>query len=238
MDLSARDLRARPGDDFFQYALGSWYAGASIPPDQTEVGADSEVSARVRQQLRSIIESSVQHADNPQKALIGALFASFMDEARIEKIDETPLRADLDRIARAESKEQFLSLMASSPGDFGASLFSLRIEPDGRSSVNVLYIGQGGLGLDRDYYLSNAFAAQKNAYRDYIAQTLRLVGYADPDANAAAIVGLETKIAKGKLAASPAPRRCGDLQSNDRSDTEARNTGICLAIVFGRIGPG
>jgi hypothetical protein len=66
------------------FALGSWYAAARIPPDQSEVGADSEVSARVREQLRVLIENSVLDADNPQKALIGALFASFMDEDRIE----------------------------------------------------------------------------------------------------------------------------------------------------------
>jgi putative endopeptidase len=226
-DLSARDLRVRPGDDFFQFALGSWYTGAQIPPDQTEVGTDSEVSARVREQLRTIIENSAQHADNLQQALIGALFASFMDEARVEKLDAVPLRADLDRIARTETKQQFLTLMASSTSDFGVSLFSLRIEPDAKSSVNVLYIGQSGLGLaDRDYYVSHAFIARKNAYRDYIARTLRLVGYADPDANAAAIVGLETRIAK--VSWSEAQRR--DVSATYNPMTVGRLQGVAPGV--------
>jgi putative endopeptidase len=80
---------------FSNFALGSWYTRALIPPDQTEVGTDTEVSAKVREQLRTIIENSAQHAENPQQALIGALFASFMDEARVEKLDAAPLRADL-----------------------------------------------------------------------------------------------------------------------------------------------
>jgi putative endopeptidase len=197
VDLSARDLRVRPGDDFFQFALGSWYVRARIPADQTEVGVDSEVSARVREQLRILIESSVQHADKSQQALIGGMFASFMDESRIEKLDAAPLRADLNRIAQAQSKGQFLTLMAASSGDFGASLFSLRIEPDAKSSLNVLTIGQAGLGLDDpNYYVADAFAAQRDAYRGYIAGTLRMVNYADPDASAAAILDLETEIAK------------------------------------------
>jgi len=197
VDLSARDTRVRPGDDFFRYALGNWYSQAQIPPDQTEIGANAEVSAKVRAQLRVIIEDSARQADNPEKALIGGLFSSFMDAALIESLDAAPLRADLGRIAQVANKEQFLTLMASAPASFGASLFSLRIEPDGKSPTNVLYLGQAELGLGNpDYYLSTAFNTQKTAYRDYIARTLRLVGYAAPEANAAKIIDFETDIAK------------------------------------------
>jgi putative endopeptidase len=197
VDLSARDTSVRPGDDFFRYALGTWYSQAQIPPDQTEVGAYPEVTAKVREQLRVIIEDSVRQADSPEKALIGGLFSSFMDAARIESLDAAPLRADLDRIAHVANKEEFLTLMASDPGSFFSSLFWLRIESDARSPTYVLYVGQGGLGLsDPEYYSSTAFSSQKAAYRDYIARTLRLVGYAAPEANAAKIVGLETDIAK------------------------------------------
>ncbi|HEY1216252.1 MAG TPA: M13 family metallopeptidase, partial [Bryobacteraceae bacterium] len=197
VDLSARDTRVRPGDDFFRYALGNWYTQAQIPPDQTETGADTEISTRVREQLRVIIEDSVKHRNDPERALIGDLFSSFMDEATIESLDAAPVRADLDRIEHVANKEEFLTLMASAPAGFGASLFSLHIQPDVKSPTNALYLGQGGLGLnDPDYYLSNTFNSQKTAYRDYIARTLRLVGYAEPEANAAKIVGLETDIAR------------------------------------------
>src|SRR5581483_3498929 len=98
VDLSARDTRVRPGDDFFRYALGNWYTQAQIPPDQTETGADTEISTRVREQLRVIIEDSVKHPNDPERALIGDLFSSFMDEATIESLDAAPVRADLDRI--------------------------------------------------------------------------------------------------------------------------------------------
>jgi putative endopeptidase len=197
VDLSARDTSVRPGDDFFRYALGNWYSQAQIPPDQTEIGAYPEVTARVREQLRVIIEDSARQADSPEKALIGGLFSSFMDAARIESLDAAPLRADLDRIAHVANKEEFLTLMASAPGSFFTSLFWLRIEADAKSPTNVLYVGQGGLGLSNpEYYLSSAFSSQKAAYGDYIARTLRLVGYAAPEANAAKIVDLETAIAK------------------------------------------
>ena len=197
VDLSARNTQVRPGDDFFSYALGNWYREAKIPSDQTETGADTQISAKVREQLRVIIEDSAKQGNDPEKALIGNLFNSFMDEATIESLDAAPLLADLSRIEHVASKEEFLPLMASAPADFGTSLFWLRIEPDAKSPTNVLYVGQGGLGLSNpDYYTNPRFNAQKTAYRDYIAQTLQLVGYAEPQINAAKIIDLETDIAK------------------------------------------
>jgi putative endopeptidase len=196
VDLGARDLRVRPGDDFFQYALGSWYASTAVPPDQSEVGVDTDVSARVRAQLRTLIEDSAK-TPTATGNQIGELYKSFMNQNHIESLDATPLQADLGRIAKITDKDEFVALMASSPMNFGTSLFSLRIEPDAKSPVNALYIGQAGLGLDDpESYLSPDAAAQKEAYRDFITRTLMLVDYADPKANAAAIVRFETDIAK------------------------------------------
>jgi putative endopeptidase len=205
VDLRARDLSVRPGDDFFRYALGTWYATTPIPPDQSEVGADSDVAARVRAQLRTLIENSAK-SPTPAGAQIGALYSSFMDERRVDALDAAPMQADLERIAKAADKDEFLAVMASAPMDFGSSLFSLRIAPDARSPDNVLYIGQSGLGLDDpDAYLSSDSASRRDTYRDYIARTLMLVGYADPQASAGAIVRFEAEIAR--VSWPPAKRR-------------------------------
>jgi putative endopeptidase len=196
VDLGARDLRVRPGDDFFQYALGSWYASTAVPPDQSEAGVDTDVSARVLAQLLTLIEDSAK-TPTATGNQIGELYKSFMNENHIESLDATPLQADLARIAKITDKDEFVALTASSPMNFGTSLFSLRIEPDAKSPFNALYIGQAGLGLDDpESYLSPDAAAQKEAYRDFITRTLMLVDYADPKANAAAIVRFETDIAK------------------------------------------
>lgn len=202
IDLDALDRSVRPGNDFDRYALGNWYSRAQIPSDQTEIGAYPDVIARVRDQLRVIIENSASRGGNADEARIGALFESFMNTARIESVGEAPLREDLNRIARVSHKNEFLDLMASSPGSFFDSLFWLRIEPDAKSPSNVLYVGQAGLDLVPEYYLSPAFASQKVAYRDYITATLRLVGYATPEANADRIIELETAIARASWSQS------------------------------------
>jgi len=69
------------------------------------------------------------------------------------------------------------------------------------SNENLLYLGQGGLGMgDRDYYLDNDANTVKvrNAYINYIQQVFQLIGYKKGDARKAAdnIMKIETQLAR------------------------------------------
>ena len=80
------------------------------------------------------------------------------------------------------------------------AMFDSGASPDEKNSeVYALEIGQGGLGLpDRDYYLSDSFAAKREAYLVHIAKMFVLAGEteADAKAHAATILDLETALAK------------------------------------------
>lgn len=196
LDLDARDSRVRPGDDFFNYALGAWYARTPIDSDQSEAGVDMEVSGRVLSELRGIIErSSTEPAGS--EALIGALYGSFMDEARVEALDAAPLRRDLGLINSAAGKAQIVDAMARSYAGYGASFFSLAVAPDAKQPRNTLILGQGGLGMpDRDYYLEPGLREQKIAYQSYVARALDMAGYPQPQAAAGKVLDLETRMAQ------------------------------------------
>jgi putative endopeptidase len=196
LDLDARDSRVRPGDDFFNYALGAWYARTPIDSDQSEAGVDMEVSGRVLSELRGIIErSSAEPAGS--EALIGALYGSFMDEARVEALDAAPLRRDLGLINSAAGKAQIVDAMARSYAGYGASFFSLAVAPDAKQPRNTLILGQGGLGMpDRDYYLEPGLREQKIAYQSYVARALDMAGYPQPQAAAGKVLDLETRMAQ------------------------------------------
>jgi putative endopeptidase len=211
VDLMAHDRGVRPGDDFCRYALGTWYATTPIPPDQAEVGADSDVSARVREQLRNLIDHSTK-SPTPAGAQIGALYSSFMDEERVESLDATPMQADLALIVRATNKDEFLALMASATTNFGSSLFSLQIEPDAKSSENVLYVGQAGLGLDDpDSYLSSGSASQQDAYRNLHRRYLKISGLFGTRSQRRSHSPIRNRNRQSQLVANQAPRHCRHL---------------------------
>jgi putative endopeptidase len=77
-------------------------------------------------------------------------------------------------------------------------MLGLSIDQDAKAPDRyAVQIGQAGLGLpEREYYLEAGFAAKLAAYRVYVADLLRMVGWSDPDAGAEAVVQLETRFAQ------------------------------------------
>ena len=192
VDLTARDTSVKPGDDFDTYANGGWKAKTQIPADQASAGVDYDVYNLTQDQLRAVVSKSTPDSQ------IGALYQSFMDEARLEQIDSKPLLADLAKIDAISSLDEMTRFMGSTQGRFGISIVGAGpyADPD-TPTINALWLGSGGLGLpDRDYYLTDSFKPQRDAYRAYIERTLKMVGVADAGAAADKIMALETDIAK------------------------------------------
>jgi putative endopeptidase len=221
VDLTGRDLAVSPGDSFFLYADGAWYAKAVIPPDQPSTGVFYDLFNRAQDELRDLIEAAALHPDGPRAVQIGGLYHAFMDEARVEALDGRPLQGDLARIAAAKDKAAFALLMARTYSGFGHAVFGLSVGPDPQHpDLNVLQLGQDGLGLpDRDYYLKPEYQTQKAAYRAYAERALGMAGAPDPVAAAKAVVELETRIAKVSWAAA------------ERRDVEKTNNPMTLAAL-------
>ena len=189
--LDNRDTAVKPGDDFDKFAAGTWQARNEIPADKAGIGSGNEVYDRTQENLQTMLTGAAG-------SKYGALYSSFMDEARVETVGLAPLQAELARVGAIRTKAEFARFMGTTNGKFGISLFDYGVGADtANPNMNVLYLGQGGLGLpEREYYLSDQFKPQRDAYRAYIERTLRNVGNPDPAAGAATILAFETAIAE------------------------------------------
>ena len=192
VDISTRDLAVKPGDDFQRYAAGKWLDTHEIPADKSQNGIGSELADRNQEQLRAIVMSA------PKDSQLGAFYASYMDEARLEQLDAAPLKPDLDKVAAIKTKAEFTRYMADSLHDAGQTLFGLGVLPDfSNPGMNIAGIFTSGLGMpDRDYYLTDKYKIQRDAYRAYIERTLDMIGTPDAAAQADKIMAFETGIAK------------------------------------------
>ena len=192
VDLGARDTSVKPGDDFDKYANGAWFARTEIPADQASAGVDYDVYNLTQRQLRQLVTGA------PATSQVGGLYQSFMDEKRVAQLGTKPLMADIAAVAGIKDKSEMARFMGASQGSFGASIVGggPYADPD-TPTVNVLWLGQGGIGLpDRDYYLNDSFKPQREAYRAYIARTMKMIGNPDPEKAADAVLAFETEIAK------------------------------------------
>jgi len=199
-DLSGADFKTRAGDDFFRHCNGTWFDAAVIAPDRQATGIDIVLADKAEEQIREIVEQGergVEPAARADAVKIHAFYGSYMDEARIEALDATPIAATLQGIRAANSRLDLAALMGSANDTLCNSIFGVGITIDAKQpSRYAVQLGQAGLGLpDRDYYLTPQFADKKAAYLAYIARMLHLIGWEAPEAAADAILRFENAIA-------------------------------------------
>lgn len=197
-DLAGRDLAVRPGDDFNEYANGTYLKVTEIPADKSSFGPFDVLYENAQAQLKAIIEASAANPVNANAQKVGALYASFMDETRVNQLGARPLAADLAAIRAVTDHIGMARLMGQSHEGFGGSLFGIDVIEDLKNpNLNSAYMGQGALGLpDRDYYLKADFAPQREAYVAYVTRALTAAGWPNPAQAAADILAFETKVAE------------------------------------------
>jgi len=197
------DRSAEPAVDFYRFAAGNWIKQNPVPADKSRWSGFEELQERNWQLIREILEVSALSkapGTNLARRQVGDFFASAMDTNRLEKLAFKPLARDLKRIDRLKSAPALFALL----GDFHergiGGLFSAGVTPDAKnSSIYAFKVSQGGLGLpDRDYYLKDEFAKQRQEYLEHIKKMFTLLGEkaADAASHATLLLEIETALAK------------------------------------------
>lgn len=222
-DLTAIDRTTKPGNDFFRYANGKYLDHTAIPQDRPIASRRYDMTDRMERQLKALLEEAAASAGAEPvdiKGKVGAFYSSFMDEAAIQKLGAGGIAPELTAIRAAPDLAAVARLMGSSVMGLYASPFSIGIDTDLKNpEIYSLYLGQSGIGLpDRDYFLKSDFAPERDAYRGYAANLLRLSGWSAPDDAARRILAFETAIAEASW--SRVQQRDLTIQNNPASKAE------------------
>lgn len=195
------DRSVRIQDDFYRHVNGGWLKNTPIPSDRPGTGAFLQIHETIQPQLLQLIEEAARSGRDAEAKQIGDLYASFMDEAALEKLGARPIAADLAAIDALSDRQQLGALMARSVRIGIGMPVAFYVGQDDRDSTRyATFLSQSGLGLpDRDYYLKEDDARFKDVrakYLDYLQKVLALAGDKDPAASAAAVLALETELAR------------------------------------------
>jgi len=199
LPFSGGSSTVRLQDDFFQGVNGDWLEHTAIPGDKKSFGNFMILREKANADVRALLEEAAAHP-HAKTRLIGNFYAALTNLSAIEHEGLAPLKPAFAKLDQAKSLEDvaalfgdWLKLGVGVPVEVGVSA------DEKNPLLNVVYWGQGGLGLpDRDYYLKTdaASLALLDGYRSYLAELNRLAGFADADEAASRSVAFETAIAK------------------------------------------
>lgn len=238
VETADMDRTVRPGDDFFDYAVGSWLRKAQIPPDQVYTGVDLAIQDQTDQDLKAIVEqAAAQHApegDIAQK--VGDFYAAFMDESAVESKGVEPIRPDLVAVDRVTDKSALSVTLAALNRAGATTPFPVWVDIDPNQPTRyVAVLWQGGLSFsNRDYYLmpDQQFVDLRDKFVAHVERLLSLAGYPDAREQARRVLALETKLAQVQW---PLEEE-GDVQKTrtimSRADVEKLAAGAPLRAVF------
>ncbi|MDE6487287.1 MAG: M13 family metallopeptidase [Muribaculaceae bacterium] len=223
VDRANLDLSVAPGTDFYDYACGGWMKANPLKAEYSRYGTFDQLGELNRSQVRELVAGldakTAAPGSNAQK--IADLYAMGMDSTRLNAEGAAAIQADLQRIYGAE-REEIVDLMAAMPG-VGA-FFGTGVEADMmNSTMNVMYWGQGGLGLgDRDYYIEDSenTLAVREAYKKYLTRIAELAGMSEADAARLTANTLEIETALAHAAMSREEMRDPAAGYNPRKVSE------------------
>ena len=199
IDLSHGYPEVRPQDDLFRHVNGKWIDTHEIPADRASDGAFHHLREESEKNIRTIIEEAAasKAAVGTEAQKVGDLYASFMDEAKIEALGISPLAEDFKKIQGITTLQDFARLLGELGRRGVSTPMSVFIEVDMKDSNSyIVYLEQSGLGLpDESYYKEDQYAEIREKYVAHIERMFNFAKLPDGAGAAKRIFELESAIA-------------------------------------------
>lgn len=229
LEFDYLDTTAKPADDFYQYANGTWLVENPIPEEESRWSSFNELDDRNNNILNTILVGASEKPGEKGSAtqLIGDYYASFIDTIKRNELGIAPINDDLESINSIKTVDEISSLLAGFHNKSINSFFDLYVGQDAKiNSLYRVHISQGGLGLpNKDYYFKEDERSKniRNAYTQHIDAVFQL---AKIEGSNLPVYGIEENLASVSM--GPVELRDYEKQYNVMSVDELQI--LCPAI--------
>ncbi|MDO4950863.1 MAG: M13 family metallopeptidase [Bacteroidales bacterium] len=185
IDRANLDPSVKPGDNFWQYAVGGWLEANPLDKQHPENGAFTDLEElnkdRINELIMEYAGQQLPQGTDGQK--IGSLYRLYMDSVARNNLGFEPIKPYLEQVRQLQTCDDLLKLMYEfdSKG-FNTAPFgiSLNLNPF-NSSEFMMSVGHGGASLPQEYYAdpNEQQAAVVAAIKSLNKDLLKMVGYTD-----------------------------------------------------------
>jgi len=209
--LENMDNTVRPNDDFFRHVNGAWIDKTEIPDDQTSWGGFNQLRKKTDADVLEILNKAIEERDFPKvKDAQGNVidsdqekavnyYESIMDTVSRNKQGKAPLKPFLSKVDALITKKDIQEYITNMAPYGGGGFYGFGVYNDLKNSSQYAgYLGAGGLGLSRDYYVDDKVKNKLEKYQEFVAKMLEEFGDDAKTAkrNAATIVAFEKSLAE------------------------------------------
>jgi putative endopeptidase len=236
-DTSGMDKSVAPGDDFYLFANGEWAKNAVIPDDKSNYGMFTALGDLSQVRVREVLDAEKLNS----KSKVGNAFASYLDEAAVEKLGLKPIQPWLKQVRSVKTKAAFEKLLPTAARNGVGALFGGYVGQDDKNpEAYIFQIFQGGTGLpDRDMYLVDnpKFEGIRAAYKKFLADMLTHAGEANGASRADAIFAMEKKIAEVQWTREDSGDATKTYNKMTLKQLDALTPGIKMSPILKKLSP-
>jgi putative endopeptidase len=205
------DTSVKPADDFFRHVNGTWLDKTEIPDDQTSWGGFNQLRKKTDADVLTILNKAIEEGnfpkikdgngneiDSDQEKAVN-YYQTIMDTVARNKQGKDPVKPFLAKINKIKTKKDVENYITNMAPYGGGGFYGFGVFNDLKnSSMNAGYLGGGGLGLSRDYYVDEKVKDKLKKYQEFVAKMLQEFGDDETTAikNAVTIVGFEKSLAE------------------------------------------
>ena len=201
VDLTGLDTSVRPGDDYFKYANGNWTAAAVIAPGKRSASVLRAARQRTSDIAHDLVQNLVRHdwPEGSDEAKFKAIYKSYLDRRRVNRLGRRPIRRFLSQIDRSWSRNKLMGTLGSFRLGAGG-LFAVRVRVNPQTGQQYLPSMEAAPLLlgSREVYLSDApeFVRRRQEGTILLAALLKDVNKtAKSHQRVSAVIALETRLA-------------------------------------------
>ena len=236
-DTAGMDASVSPADDFYGYANGKWATKTPIPADKSNYGMFTALDDLSKDRVKLVLDAEKDRAGS--KA--GDVYASYIDQATVEKMGLKPIQPWLKTVRSVKSKAAFEKLLPVAARNGVGALFGGYVGQDDKNpDVYIFQMYQAGTGLpDRDMYLveNDKFEGIRKAYKAYLAQMLTLVSEKNALARADAIFAMEKRIAEVQWTREDSSDATKTYNKMSLAKLDAITHGLKMSTILRKLSP-